>query len=277
MDRRQAGYEIRRRTLGLCNGYVRRLLSARSDSFTWNAARSGVRYCPLKEPAPSLYFTVSDSSLAATRGAVRRLRDLAPSSSYGCTPFGKSNFSFHQERLAVKPVEGPLTLLTLATFSKDQIMQALSDLRGCEVNSVYFRTTFLQYLQVCRKTHIRFKVQLADGNVQCLACLQHAQVPYSKFKCDCLSFKFSNLQDCNCMCGTSAYCCTCDEMPLLCNDLDVLSDLVSAVQMQFQALDVCTDQTYADEVMRLASPSECQGVRVLEESSTIRLSQFEPP
>lgn len=257
---------------------MRRLLSARSDSFTWNAARSGIRYCPIKEPAPSLYFTASDSSLNAQCGAVRRLRDLAPYSSDGVTPFGKPDFfSFYRERLAMKPVKGPLTLLTLATFSKDQIMQALSDLRGCEVTSVYFRTTFLQYLQVCRKTYIRFKVQLADGNVQCLSCLQHAQVPYSRFKCDCLSFKFSNLQDCNCWCGTSAYCCTCDDMPLLCNDLDVLADLVSAVQMQFQALDVRTDQTYTDEVMRLASPSECQGVRVFEESSTIRLSQFEPP
>lgn len=63
----------------------------------------------------------------------------------------------------------------------------------------------------------------------------------------------------------------------MCNDLDVLADLVSAIQMQFQVLDVRTDQIYTDEVMRLASPSECQGVRVLEESSTIRLSQFEPP
>lgn len=277
MDCRQNSFEIRWRTVGLCNGIVRRILAARSTSFTWNTTGSGLRYCTLTKPTPSLLLTVSNHQLSPANGSVRRLRNLAPYSSNGVAPFGEQRSNaFYQERLAVKPVNEPLTLLTLASFSKDQILQTLSDLRGEEITSISFRTTFLQYVQLCRLVHIQCKVQVSDST-QCLSCLQYAKVPFNRFKCDCLSFKFSNLQDCNCECGTAAFCCTCDELPQMCYDLDILSDIVNSIQKGFQALFIRTDYKYVDVAMRLFLRSECLGKRVLDVSTTIRLSQFEPP
>lgn len=278
MDCRQACYEIRRRTLGYCNGVVRRVLASRSDSFAWNGIGSGIRYCPNKEPAPSLYQLVSDSDLPDACGSVRRLRDMAPHTSSGFASLRERQlFSFHQERFAVKPVEEPITLMTLAMFSKDQILQTLSDLCGRQVNSTNYRTTFLQYLQLCRRVGIQFRVSLSNNQTQCLSCLQHASVSLHRFRCDCYPIKLLFLQDCNCECGTSIFCCTCDAIPQMCYDLDVLAGIVTGIQQSFQDLLVCTDQTFADFVMSRPVNFEFLLWRIADESTTIRLSQFEPP
>lgn len=279
MDCRKASLEIRRRTMGICNSVVRRVLAARSDSVTWNFASSGIRYCPNKEPTPSIHCTVSDSQLASANGSVRRLRDMAPDTSVGFTSMRERRlFSFHQELLAVKPVKEPLTLMTLATFSKDQISKTISDLSGRMVISTNYRTTFLQYLQLCRSVGIQFRVPLTNNLTQCLTCLQHANVPQHRFRCDCFQIKFSNLQDCNCECGTSIYCCTCDEFPPLCYDLDVLADIVTVIQRSFEFLIIRTDLIkFTDWVMSLTFLSEYLNERDLDESSAIRLSQFKPP
>lgn len=277
MDCRQASYEIRWRALGFCNGLVRRILTARNTSYTWNAASAGVRYCPNKEPTPSLYQSVSDHQFASTNGSVRRLRDMAPDTSTGFASLRERRlFSFHQELLAVKPIED-LTLMTLATFEKDQIMQTLSELCGRSVVSANYRTTFLQYLQLCRKTGFQFKVQISHHLVQCLVCLKHSSEPFYRFKCDCIPFQFSHLQDCNCECGTSWFCCTCDEIPPLCYDLDVLADIVTVYQRFFQLL-FRTDQIlFTEWVMSCTVQREYLDERDLNVSSTIRLSQYEPP
>lgn len=278
MDCRQASYEIRWRALDFCNGLVRRVLTARNDSFTWDVAAAGIRYCPDKEPTPSLYQPVSDTSLPFGYGSVRRLRDMAPDTSHGFASMRERRlFSFHQERLAVKPLKNPLTMMTLASFNKDQILQTLSDLCGRSVNSANYRTTFLQYLQLCRKIGLQFKVQLT-GSVQCLTCLQHASVPFRRFRCDCLPFRFSRLQDCNCECGTSFFCCTCDDIPPLCYDLDVLADIVTGYQQLFQSLfSVRTDQTFTDLVMSCTFQVEFLGLRDSDCLTTIRPRQYEPP
>lgn len=277
MDRRQVSHEIRWRALGLCNGIMRRVLTARSDSFTWNVASSGVRYCPDKEPTPSLYQLVSNSTLASSHGSVIRLRDMAPDSSTGFASLRERKlFSFHQELLAVKPVE-ELTLMTLATFDKDQIFQTLSDLCGRLVISANYRTTFLQYLQLCRQIGIQFRVPLSSTFSQCLVCLKHANVPLRRFRCDCFQFKFQFLQDCNCSCGTSIFCCTCDDLPPMCYDLDVLADIVTAIQRTFLILSARTDLPYTSLAMSLTIQFEFQGERVLDVSTAIRLSQYKPP
>lgn len=278
MDRQQACFEIRWRTLDLCNSVVRRVLAARNSSFTWNVASSGIRYCPNKEPAPPLYQHVSNIQLTSTNSSVTRLRDLAPDTSTGFASMRERRlFSFHQELLVVKPVEEPLTLMTLASFTKDQIMQAISDLSGKPVISTNYRTTFLQYLQLCRRVGIQFRVPLTSSFTQCLTCFKHAQVSSKRFKCACLPFQFNHLQDCNCECGTSFFCCTCDELPPICYDLDILADIVSAIQQSFRMLFIRTDLPFTDMAMSLTVPSDYPGERVLDVSSTIRLSQFEPP
>lgn len=278
MDRRQARSAIRRRAVDLGNCVVRSVLTARSDSFTWDVSRSCVRYCSLAEPTPSLYSAVSDSNNENSSGSVRRLRDLAPYSCAGLVPCREQwFFPLHQELLAVKPVEGPLTLMTLASFSRHQIIQTLSDLRGEEIISLDFRTTFLQYLQLCRKIGLRFKVAITSDLTQCLSCLQYGEVPFSHFKCDCIPIKFRYLQDCNCECGFSLICCRCDELPQMCYDLDVLFDIVTAIRARFESL-FHTDAPFMESAMRdIVFVCECPGVRDLEGSPTNRLSQFEPP
>lgn len=277
MDCRQAGYEIRWRALGFCNGLVRRVLTARNNAFTWNVAAAGIRYCPNKEPTPSLYQFVSNNPLSSSHGSVRRLRDMAPNTSLGFASMRERRlFSFHQEQLAVKPLKNPLTLMTLATFNKDQIFQTLSDICGRPVNSANYRTTFLQYLQLCRKIGLQFKVQLSAGSTQCLTCLQHATVPFHRFRCDCILFRFSRLQDCNCECGTSYFCCTCDDIPPLCYDLDVLADIVTVYQRFFESL-FHTDQIFMELAMSCTVQGEFPGVRELDVLLTIRPRQYEPP
>lgn len=264
--------------MDFCNGNVRRVLTARSNTFTWNIACSGVRYCPNTEPAPSLYQSVSNSYLSSTSGSVRRLRDLAPNSSAGFASMRERRlFQINRELSVVKPIEEPLTHLTLASFSKDQILKTLSDLHGNQIDSTNFRTTFIQYLQLCRCLGIQFRVPLSGQLTQCLVCLQYANISQHRFKCECIQFKFSILQDCNCNCGTSFFCCTCDDIPPICYDLDVLADYVTAVQQMFQSMfKVSIGHLFTNLVMSLIECTECLGI-FPDESALIRLSQFKPP
>lgn len=63
----------------------------------------------------------------------------------------------------------------------------------------------------------------------------------------------------------------------MCYDLDVLADLTNTIRQQFQALFTCTDQSFTDDAMRYFLQVEYLDLKVLDESTSIRLSQFEPP
>lgn len=277
MDRRQARHEIRRRALGLSNGLMRSVLTARNTSFTWNVGAADLRYCEDSKSTPSLYQPLSDTQLTSDHSTVIRLRDHPIDTSHGFASMRERKlFSFNQELLHVKPVEEPLTLMTLAAFEKDQIITALSDLCGREVSVTNYRTTFLQYLQLCRKLNIQFRVQLASNLTQCLTCLKHAPVSVERFKCSCILFRFQYLQDCNCECGISHYCCMCDDFPPVCYDLDVLADFVTALLLSLESL-FHTGLEFMELAMSPASLSEIYGDGVRIVSATIRLCQFEPP
>lgn len=276
MDCRQDHHPLRWRALDLCNGLVRRILADRNTSFTWNVASSGIRYCENSEPTTSLHQSVSNTCNSFGSGSVRRLRDYAIDTSIGFASMRERRlFHFHQEQLAVKPLE-EISLMTLATFEKDQIMQALSALCGRTVVATNFRTTFLQYLQLCRTTGIQFSIPLSPKSTQCLTCLQHAPVPIQHFRCDCLSLQFQYLQDCNCECGIS-FLCMCDAFPSLCYDLDVLADIVTVTWRQFLNLYIRTGSIFTDETMSPHVQEEFCDERGYNASSLSRYSQFEPP
>lgn len=278
MDCRQARREIRRRALGLCNGLVRRVLSARSDSFTWNVDSAGLRYCEDSEPTPSIHQFVSYTQHSLFDfGNVVRLRDDSIDSSFGFASMRERKL-FQIELLAVKQlVLEPITPMTLAVFEKDQILQTLSDLRGRQISVTNYRTTFIQYLQLCRLFGIQFKISLANNLTQCLSCLQHSDVPFAHFKCECLIVRFNVIQDCNCHCGTSRFCCTCDVIPQMCYDLDVLADIVTVLQRSLEVFFFRTDQLFMEDAMSHQFVDEFLGVRGPNVSTPIRLSQFEPP
>lgn len=298
MDSRQAYHPLRWRALGLCNGLVRRILTARNSSFTWNVDHADLRYCKDSESTPSLYQSVPYTCYASGNGSARwlrdsaadagprlasmcsgsarKLRDYAVDTSVGFASMRERQlFSFHQKQLAVEPID-ELTVMKLATFDKDKILQAISVLCGREVVSTNFRTTFIQYLQLCRKAGLQFRVSLSVSSTQCLVCLQHANVPISRFQCQCLPYQFEHIQDCNCECGIS-FLCMCDDVPPMCYDLDELANIVSATWRQFLDFYVRTCQIFTDEAMSLLLPSDFHGVRVRDVSATIRLSQYEPP
>lgn len=277
MDCRQACHPLRWRALGLCNGLVRRILADRNSSFTWNVASSGLRYCENSEPTPSLHQSVSNTCNSSGSGSVKRLRDYAIDTSIGFASMRERRlFHYRQEQLAVKPLS-EITLMTLATFEKDQIMQALSAICGRTVVATNYRTTFLQYLQLCRSAGFQFPITLDQKTTQCLTCLQHASVPIQRFRCDCLSFQFDHLQDCNCECGIS-FLCMCDAFPPMCYDLDVLASIVSVTWQQFLDLYIRTGTIFTDQAMSPHVPEEefC-GERVHNVSSPSRTCQFEPP
>lgn len=277
MDHRQDHHPLRWRTLGYCNGLVRRLLADRNDSFTWNVANAGIRYCEDSEPATSLHQSLSNPCYPSGNGSVKRLRDYAVDTSVGFASMrARRLHQIHQQQLAMRPVT-EITLMTLASFEKDQVMQALSALCGRTVVATNYRTTFLQYLQLCRTTGIQFLVPLSPKSTQCLVCLQHASVPLQRFRCDCIPFQFEYLQDCNCECGVG-FLCMCDLFPSLCYDLDVLAGIVSVTWQQFLDLYVrIGHQNFTDQTMSPPVPEECCNERDYNGSSLSRYSQFEPP
>lgn len=276
MDRGQDRHPLRWRALGLCNGLVRRILTARNSSFTWNVDHADLRYCEDSESTPSLYQSVPNTCDPFGNGSVRRLRDYASYSSIGLASMRERQlFSLHQEQLDVKPIE-VITMMTLASFEKDKIMQAISALSGREVVSTNFRTTFLQYLQLCRTTGLQFRFPLSACHTQCLTCLKHEPVSIQRFRCDCIPFQFSYIQDCNCECGIGLIC-VCDDFPPMCYDLDVLANIVTAIWRQFLVYFIRTCQTFTDLVMSLHFIEEFYEVRARNVPATIRRSQFEPP
>lgn len=276
MDCGQTCHPLRWRALGLCNGLVHRILAARNSSFTWNVDHADLRYCEESKSTPSLHQSVPNSCFANGNGSVRRLRDYAVSTSIGFASMRERKlFSFHQKQLVLGPID-ELTPMTLASFDKDKILQAISVLCGREVVSTNYRTTFVQYLQLCRKAGLQFRVPLSSNSSQCLVCLKHAPVPIQRLRCDCIPYQFQHVQDCNCDCGIS-FCCMCDGLPPMCYDLDELANIVSVTWQQFLCLYIRTCQFFADLAMSLLFPSECCGVRVHDVSTTLRLSQFEPP
>lgn len=276
MDRRQDCHPLRWRALGLCNGLVRRILADRNSSFTWNVDNAGIRYCENSEPDTSLHQLDFSSCDPSGNGSVRRLRDYAPNTSIGFASMRERRlFQIHQQQLALKPLE-EITLMTLASFEKDQIMQAISALCGRSVVATNYRTTFLQYLQLCRSSGIQFLVPLSQNSTQCLVCLQHASVPMQRFRCSCITFQFEYLQDCNCECGIS-FLCMCDLFPSMCYDLDVLANIVSVTWQQFLDYFVRTDPVFTDQTMSPHDPEEFCDERGYNASSPSRYSQFEPP
>lgn len=277
MDSGQTDHPLRWRALGLCNGLVHRILTARNTSFTWNVDHADLRYCEDSESTPSLYQSVPNSCYSSGNGSARRLRDYAPDTSVGFASMRERKlFSFHQKQLAVEPIDEPLTLMKLASFDKDKIMQSISALCGREVVSTNYRTTFVSYLLLCRTAGLQFKVPLSYNNTQCLVCLQHAPVSIQRFRCDCIPYQFDLVQDCNCDCGIR-FLCMCDDLPPMCYDLDELANIVSATWQQFLDLYIRTCQTFTDLAMSQLFLSECWEERVPDVSTTIRLSQYEPP
>lgn len=277
MDSGQDRHPLRWRALGLCNGLVRRILTSRNSAFTWNVAHARLRYCEDSQPTPSLHQLDLNSCYTAGNGSVRRLRDYAPDTSIGFASMRERKlFSFYQKQFAIDQPVSEITLMTLASFEKDKIMQAISALCGKEVVSTNYRTTFLQYLQLCRSTGIQFRIPLSDTRTQCLVCLQHASVPLQRFRCSCIPFQFDYIQDCNCECGIGLIC-MCDEFPLMCYDLDVLAGIVSVTWRQFLVYYVRTCQIFMDAAMSLLFLLEFHELRICEVSTTICLSQFEPP
>lgn len=276
MGSRQDCHPLRWRALGLCNGLVRRILADRNSSFTWNVDNAGIRYCEDSKPTTSLHQFVPNTCDSSGNGSVRRLRDYAPDTSVGFASMRERRlFQVHQQ-LALEPLE-EISLMTLATFEKDQILQAFSVLCGRTVVATNYRTTFLQYLQLCRSSGIQFRVPLSQQHTQCLVCLEHAPVSIQRFRCQCIPFQFEHLQDCNCECGIS-FLCMCDVFPSLCYDLDVLAGIVSVTWQQFLDLYVRTDLIlFTDQTMSPHVQEEFCDVRGYNASSLNRYSQFEPP
>lgn len=184
-------------------------------------------------------------------------------------------FRFHQEQFAVNPIDD-ITMMTLASLEKDKIMQAISALAGREVVSINFRTTLLQYLQLCRSAGIQFKYCLSDRLTQCLVCLQHAPVSFERFQCSCLKLQFRYIQDCTCVCGIGLVC-VCDDLPLMCYDLDVLADIVSVTWRQFLDHFIRTYHSFTNLVAAQPLEGEFCEERTRNVSTVCRFVQYEPP
>lgn len=277
MDPRQISKPVRKLLDGYLRWCARVALTSWSTARTWNRNTARLRYCQESKPAPHLRTDLRESfpfsSDPPPFGGTIQLESAPP---LEFIPEEELNgLGFYLRGLLDV---GPFTYvhpMTLARLKDFEMKAALAKLCGYDnIDVCHTRSTFLGYLSLCRLYSIQFVVSVADGH-QCLVCLKHAKVVVSDFSCDCHPVQLTLLQDLTCWCN--CLICECDDVPPMCLDPDQL------------ALIHCQIRTLYDDIFRIEviiSWNEGMShiiVQVViavcerELTTTIRLSQFEPP